>query len=178
MSDYRTISFKRTIRSRLAWLLVFLFGCLPATNREAYAADPATKWKAAFIINCTAHFKWPTRESENRFLIGIIGNDEVRSLVEKGLSGQKIGNKTVHVISAAASDIPNCHLVYIASSRPGSALSQAKGNAVLTIGETDDGFMAWFTTTDGSLTAKGNMARIQKEALSCNAKIGNVLFKK
>lgn len=136
-------------------------------------------WKASFIVHCANNFTWPpSRAAEGRFLIGIVGNEEVRTRVDAALSGKKIGNKTVHVITAAATDVPNCHLVYATNSKASGVLSQAKGNAVVTIGESSDGFMTWFTTaSDGTLTARGNLQRIQKEGISCNAKIGKVLFK-
>jgi hypothetical protein len=171
---------RRVFQLRLICLLALFFGCLPATNFEVHAAPSAeTKWKAIFIVQCAKNFVWPaSRVAENRFLIGIIGDNEVRAEVEHALSDQKINGKPTHVIAASATDVPNCHVVYFAGTRMASALSQAKGNAVVTIGDSDDGYIAWFTTDGGALTARGNRALMEKAGLSCTARIGSVLFKK
>lgn len=179
MSNRHPYIYAHILRPWLVSLVAMLFVSLRATVPEAHAgALTEAQWKANLIVHCATQFKWPeSRASESRFLVGIMGNEEVRELVERMLAGKKIGGKPTHVIDASATEVPNCHVVYAANPRAHSALTQAKGNAVVTIGEKPDGAIVWFTS-NGAVAARGNRGAMEKAGLSCSATMAAVLFPK
>jgi hypothetical protein len=156
--------------------IVLLFFRFPAQGDDRLESP----WKANFIYQCALYFKWPpSREDGSQLIIGTSGNDDVHQILMRDLHGKTVNHKTVSVIRASPGDITKCHIIYVGTKTrsPASFLNQAKGRAVVTIGETSDGFMVQFTPVKQTLSAKGDKRLIESEGLNCTAALGKILYK-
>ncbi len=179
------MTFNPTISSRrlpLLGALLALLGIIAGLFPTSIAQDDLEdRVKAGWIYQCAQKFVWPaSRTSDGKFTIGVIGNDDIRSILASAIAknGNKIGDRPATVISASATDVPRCHLVYVARSSRSiatAAITQARGNAVLTMGETDDGFMVKFIPVNESLGIAGDRALIKQEGIKFTADILRVL---
>ncbi len=74
-------------------------------------------FKALFMFNFAKYIEWPNHESQNEFIIGVYGNDDIVTELKKLAAARKINNKSIVVKSVKSpAEVPNAHLFYIPTS--------------------------------------------------------------
>jgi hypothetical protein len=133
--------------------------------------------KAQYIERFPGFIEWPAGSSVGDtaapFVIGVIGRSDLRPSLEGIARRAKIKGKQVEVRSISSlSQINGCQVLFISRSergRLGEILGQARGNAVLTIGDTDGfasrGVMINFFTNGDSLRFKINKSSAEAAGL-------------
>jgi len=78
-------------------------------------------FKALFIFNFAKYIEWPNQKSQQEFIIGVYGNDEIVTELNKLAKARKINNKTIVVKSVKLpSEAPNANMFYIPNSKSGN----------------------------------------------------------
>ncbi len=170
--NHRKPNIARTVLS-----LFLLFFPSLLSHAEETLADRA---KASFIYRCVEGMTWPeSRKADSRWVIGIIGDDKVRGVLTKDLAGKTAKNRSFSIIEPST-DIRSCHIVFVAESAKRTApavAAQARENAILTIGETDDGFMIRFSIERERVRTVGDLTRMKQSGLKPSADLLRVLTK-
>ncbi|GAF02372.1 YfiR family protein [Saccharicrinis fermentans] len=118
------------IKKTLAILL--LIGSLLPVNAQNY------KFQALFIYNIVKRVNWPP--SSDNFKIGVVGSKELQKELEILSKKQKIGGKTIEIITLTPSSIQEneVHVLYLgrsSSSKIGDIQTIIKSKPVLLIGD-------------------------------------------
>ncbi len=93
---------RKTILTSLVLIL-----CLTANGQQSM-------FKALFMFNFAKYIEWPNNSSQEEFIIGVYGNDEIVTELKKLAAARKINNKTIVVKSVNnPSEVPNANLFYI-----------------------------------------------------------------
>ena len=121
--------------------------------------------KAVFLYNFARFVEWPAStlgNAETPFVIGILGDDPFRSVIDQTVAGEKIkGHPIVIQRYKTVHEIKHCHILYI-SAREATKLNEIlfalKNKNVLTVSD-----MASFTATGGMIRfmTKDNKIRLQ-----------------
>jgi hypothetical protein len=134
-------------------VVILLLAAATVTGPRPLAAQTLEEGqvKAAFLFNFAKFVQWPNPPA-GRFVIGIVGDDNVAEIAETTVRDRVVGGRPVVVRRLTPADDPNeCHILYIAGSRARDAaeiLLRVRG-PVLTIGETvqfvrDGGMLRFF----------------------------------
>ena len=167
----------KTIPSLLQAILSLLILATPFSH--SLADESLTdRAKAALIYRCVEGMIWPeSRMADGRWVIGIVGDDGIRSVLTKDLAGKTIKGRSFTVIDPSF-DLRNCHVVFISQSAkrsPQSVITQARENSVLTIGESDDGFMIRIHIENNSVRPIVDMGRLKQSGIKASAALLAVL---
>ena len=158
-------------------LLLTMIALIPHCSAEDAIVHRA---KAAIIYNCVNGMTWPkTRNSDSRWVIGVIGDDKVRTVLARELAGKTTAGKSFSIIEPSA-DIRNCHVVFVGESERRSVAgisTQARESGVLTIGETDDGFMIRVKFESERIRTSVDVPQLKQAGLKPSADILRVLSK-
>jgi hypothetical protein len=100
--------------------------------------------KAAFLSSFAQFTKWPSGKFSDAgapFVIGILGDNPFGGSLEGIIQGRAVsGRRVVIRRGRKADDMRGCQIVYVARSergRLGEIIASLKGNAILTVGETE-----------------------------------------
>jgi hypothetical protein len=110
---------------------------------SAQAQNGEYSAKASRIFTFARYVRWPERKMrpDSPFVIGVIGQDNISDMIREQVGGRTLKDRTVVVKSlAAVQEIAGCHILFVSRSedpRLGSILRMARGNSVLTVGESD-----------------------------------------
>jgi hypothetical protein len=141
--------------------------------------DLESRWKAGFIYQCATLMRWPeARAKESKMVIGVIGDDHVRSILGRDLAGKKAGDRPISVVATSASEVRNCHIVYVGRSASASAdavIAQAKGAGVLTIGDSEAGFMVQFIVVKDRVRITADQGLLKQAGIRPTAEIFRIL---
>lgn len=78
-------------------------------------------FKALFIFNFAKYIEWPNQKSQTKFIIGVYGNDDIVTELNKLANARKINNKTIVVKNVKSpSEAPNANIFYISNSKSGN----------------------------------------------------------
>jgi hypothetical protein len=165
-------------------LLLLLFCVNPFCNGQN---KPAAEYqvKAIFLYNFTQFIDWPQtafKNTDDPFVIGIIGDDPFGDYLDEAVAGEKIGShpiaiKRFHDIKHAAS----CHILYINSSDKEwvrTILATLSDKNILTV--SDDpyfnnlGGIVRFYTEDNKIRLQINVMQSKVAQLSISSKLLNV----
>ena len=129
--------------------IVFLIGLSIGVMEEAQGASSGipveNRIKAAFLVELFSDVDWPADAvpaSGDQFVVGVVGEGPTTTalLDLRGLE-MKEGRRLVVKRLTNAGDFGSCHMLFF-SEEPGvdvrRVLGEIVGNAVLTVGETDD----------------------------------------
>ncbi len=74
-------------------------------------------FKALFMFNFAKYIEWPNQSSQEEFIIGVYGNDEIITELKKLAAARKINNKSIVIKSVKnPSEVANANLFYIPAS--------------------------------------------------------------
>jgi hypothetical protein len=131
------------------------------------------------VFNFTKYVQWPDHTEGGEFVIGVIGNTEVYNTLQGWYGGKPKGTKTFVIKKFNnASEITDCHVVFIDKSKSGefdSVNNKVKGKGTLVItdknglGEKGSGIN--FKTIDNKLKFELN----QKAIETANLKVSGAL---
>ncbi len=131
------------------------------------------------VFNFTKYVQWPDHTATGEFVIGVVGNSDVFNTLNTWYGGKPRGSKT-YVIKKFnnASEVTDCHVVFIDKSRSGEFESingkvKGKGTLIITdkngLGEKGSGIN--FKTIDNKLKFELN----QKALEASNLKVSGAL---
>jgi len=105
------------------------------TNRELEV-------KALFIHTFTRYIEWQKLESDDSFIIGIIGETKLIPSLEKIANNKQAKNKKIIITRySILEEIEKCHILFIGNSEENNLdkiLTHVRGKSILTIGDTKD----------------------------------------
>ena len=157
---------------------IILFLLLFATS---FAFGQKEKFEAIYIYNFTKKIEWPKEASTGDFVIGIYGDTELITELQKVAASRKVGTRSIVIKTfTEASEIETCHILFVAEDKCGK-LSEAKAKlaGAPTLFVTDKSGMAKkgaginFFMKDGKLKFELN----EKEVESKGLKVGDALKK-
>lgn len=169
------------IPSTLAALCLILLLALPVST----AAQQVEEYhiKAVFLCNLTHFVNWPVdAEQENEdFVIGIYGPDPFDSVLDKVVTGEKKGDKTITVERySQLAEIPHkrCKILFIHSSKMSewpTIRQHLSGFPVLTVADVAGfpkaGGMVNLLKTDQKIQVEINNDAVRKSGLSISSKL-------
>lgn len=72
------------------------------------------KFKALFLYNFIKHVEWPTGYNQGDLIIGILGNNPVKSELEAITMSQRVGTQSIKVkVFSSVDEVTDCHVIYI-----------------------------------------------------------------
>jgi hypothetical protein len=121
----------KNIQKTLVALFVFASSAVFAQDR------PMHEVYSMMVYNFIKYVQWPDHAESGEFVIGVVGNADVQATLNSWYGGKPRGNKT-YVIKKfnSASDITNCHVVFIDKSKSGefeAVNNKVKGKGTLVI---------------------------------------------
>jgi YfiR/HmsC-like len=121
---------------RISFLL--LLCCITKINVMAQAVDQESSLKAVFIYNFTKYIEWDNLNSENNFIIGIMGSSALDGSIEAIAKTNFVKNKKIILKHfSSPEDISYCHILFIPReySLPVKTVSEKVDKKVLIVGE-------------------------------------------
>ena len=122
-------------------ILTIILLSLLAYNVKAQMiqADPNARIKALFIYQFTKYVEWPAGSKGGEFVIGVVGNSSVVSVLEQMATTKKVGAQPIVVKKfSSASQVSGCQMLYLCSDKSSdftAVLSKLKGKSTLLITE-------------------------------------------
>jgi len=170
------------ISANLKCILLLL--CFGATG-FAFAQDKSAseyQVKAIFLYNFTQFIDWPEsafKNSDDPFVIGIIGDDPFGSYLDEAVAGEKIGTHPIRVkryIGLRTSY--DCQMLYINSKDQewvSNILSSVDGKNILTVGDAVSfnqlGGIIRFFNEESKIHFEINVARSKAARLTISSKL-------
>jgi len=97
---------------RLLILLIFV----PVLSLSGFSQ--VNNAKAMFLYNFSRLIKWPDANSQNDFVFGVLGNQEVYNNLVTITAGKKVGTQTIVVkLFKDPNQITTCHVLFIANNK-------------------------------------------------------------
>jgi hypothetical protein len=160
-------------------LKVLLIAVALVTTSAMAQERPIHEVYSMMVFNFTKYVQWPDHTASGEFVIGVVGNSDVYNTLNTWYGGKPRGTKT-YVIKKFnnASEITDCHVVFIDKSKSGEFESingkvKGKGTLVITdkngLGEKGSGIN--FKTIDNKLKFELN----QKALEASNLKVSGAL---
>jgi hypothetical protein len=113
-------------------------------------------------------------------VIALLGDVDFKEILEKGVSGKKVGNHPVIIKSiGSAAEAKGCQILYVAAGQDTTAaLAAVAGRPVITVGESDsflsDGGMIRFMIDENKVHFQLNAANATRVGLTFQDKLVNV----
>ncbi len=119
-------------------LFLLLLCCITQVNVWGQTANQEASLKAVFIYNFTKYIEWDNLNSEDNFIIGIMGSSALDATIEAIARKNFVKNKKIilrHFNSPE--EIGNCHILFIPRDYPGPvrSVTEKVGKKVLVIGD-------------------------------------------
>jgi len=101
--------------------LFVLFSCSTATVRaQTQALDDANTvamLKANYLFNFSKHSDWPSDKKQGKFVIGVLGDDDIFEELVDRYATKNIGSQVLEIVNITEPyDLSEVHVVYIAPS--------------------------------------------------------------
>ena len=169
----------------LRWAaLVFLVSALELLLPAADLTPSEYEVKAAFLYNFIKFVEWPAHKLETNapFVIAIAGDDPFNGGLERNVSGKRVNGRAIQVIRLRSErQVPNCHVLFVPnteSRRLPALLQAAKGQSVLTVGESerfcDLGGIISFLMEANKVRFEINLGAAEAEGLKISSKLLSV----
>lgn len=148
-----------------------------------YAQErPMHEVYSMMVFNFTKYVQWPDHTATGEFVIGVIGNTEVYNTLSTWYGGKPRGSKTYVVKKFAnASEVGDCHVIFIDKSRSGefeSVNNKVKGKGTLIItdknGLGEKGSAINFKTIDNKLKFELNQKAIEASNLKVSGALSSM----
>lgn len=124
----------------MKWLCKLLFFSFLLVNQSSFSQTEEYMLKAGFLEKFARFSQWPKGNDPDTFQITVLGEDPFDGALEKMYHSHKIGGKPVAIAYiSSVSEINNCHILFISSSKSKqlpSIIQQIGKKAILTVGET------------------------------------------
>ena len=175
------------VLGKTAWcagLVGFLFG---ATVGVADEVSGLTEYqiKALFLFNFAKYAYWPAEafpQAETPITIGVLGENHFGDDLAKVVEGKLVSGRKIVVLPVDnESDWGKCQILFISGSekkRMTDILAKVKGQAVLTVGETEQfneqGGMIQFTKREGKVRLEVNLDAAREARVQISAKLLSV----
>ena len=147
------------LRSALMLMLSLALSLILSSSATAQRGAELDRLKAAFIFQFTNFVEWPDDAFEDEsspFVIGIVGNDAVKNILEAAVRDKLIGGRKASVRSfSSTSDLSSCQIVFVDESearRAPDIVDRYADQPILTIGDSD------------KFTKLGGVIRLYQEA--------------
>jgi hypothetical protein len=160
-------------------LKVLLIAVALVTTSAMAQERPIHEVYSMMVFNFTKYVQWPDHTASGEFVIGVVGNSDVYNTLNAWYGGKPRGTKTYVVKKFNnASEITDCHVVFIDKSKSGEFESingkvKGKGTLIITdkngLGEKGSGIN--FKTIDNKLKFELN----QKALEASNLKVSGAL---
>lgn len=162
---------------------VLLFSALWTAPVQAQPAEDtlALQVKAAFLFNFVKFATWPATKfstSSDPIILCVLEPDPFGAILDITLKNKSVNDrKLVLRRSTRATDLRNCHLVYLGasdSSTLSAELRQLSGNSILLVHdnpETLPGGGIRFLVADRKIRFEVNLAAIERESLQLSSKL-------
>ncbi len=139
------------------------------------------KIKAAFLLNFLKFIEFPAEafsSSDAAFVLGILGTDPFGDAIEP-LAGKRVKGRTIRIDRFKdLGQVTACHILYISDSEKDKLvdiLQEAKGRAVLTVGDADQfarkGGIIGFVTFQNKIRFEINMTAADQANLKISSKL-------
>ncbi|MGF1638206.1 MAG: YfiR family protein [Cyclobacteriaceae bacterium] len=137
------------------------------------------KYQSIFIYNFTKYVKWPN-ESNNTFIIGVLGNSDVyASLVEMSEKKKEASGGQLKVVKFnSLADIGDCHILFVPereSSKLAEINAKTSGKNILVITEksglAEKGSVINFIEEEGKLKFELNQAQAEIRGLKVSGSL-------
>jgi YfiR/HmsC-like len=150
-------------------------GAQDATNSEYQI-------KAAFLFHFAQFVEWPAEaflDANSPFTYCTVGDDPFRGALDQSLRAKVIGVRGVRVRHLKEVDaMQDCQVLFIGAAenrQTSSILANVKGNAVLTVGESqyfaEDGGMIEFFMEGNKIRFEINLAAVNTAKLKMSARL-------
>jgi hypothetical protein len=160
---------------------------LLAASHQVHAQYDKGALKAMFLEATTRFITWPDTaagsfsDTTEPFIIGVFGKDTILSVLKKTFAGKKIKGKQVKIREfSLVSEIPHCHLLFIATSMKTALpviIPIISNLPILTVGDTP-GYAERGTILNLSLeNSKVRFKINESAALASGLKISYLLMK-
>jgi hypothetical protein len=99
---------------------VVLVGVLMTLMSYQQAWAQKEKYHSIFIYNFSKYVKWPDAQNSGKFVIGVLGNSPIEKELKKMASSKQVNGMPIEVKHYnSASDLGECHILYITESESG-----------------------------------------------------------
>lgn len=176
-------------------LLFLLLGALLGTwftpQLGAAEVSKELRIKAAFLYNFTKFVEWPAGRFESEeapLLIGVLGADAFRGVLEETVRGRSVDGRPVQVVRlTGAAELGRVHMVFIGEGAEDCrvAFAQAPEASVLTVGECDGpeggGAAINFRTVGDKIRFEINIAAAEARGMKLSAhlqKLATAVYRK
>lgn len=134
------MSLKRTL------LMILCAGCF---SMSTVAQENPFQVYTSYIYHFTKYTEWPAEMKKGDFVIGILGQSDIKKYLEGLASQKKVGTQSIVIkVFPGATAIDKCHILFIPKNQHkyiGKVLEKSKVNHSMLLTEVDDG------TKDGSV---------------------------
>jgi hypothetical protein len=137
--------------------------------------------KAAFLFHFTRFVEWPEQSfpiTNSPFIIGILGENPFGNALSEIVSGEEVkGHPLVIQHYQSASEIKNCHILFINSDNPDvlSVINLTKEQNILTVSDIPDfpskGGMIGFFIENNKVRLRINLDRARAANLNIDSKL-------
>lgn len=157
-------------------LLVSLVGFAHAQER------PTHEIHAAMLFNFVKYVQWPDEGQAGDFVVGVIGDENVFTTLQKWYDGKPKGSKK-YVIKklSSADEAASCQVVYIGKSKNrefDAVKTSTTGKSILTVtdgnGLGQKGSCINFKVIDGKLKFELNQATVNASNLKVSSQLSSM----
>lgn len=143
---------------------------------------PTHEIHAAMLFNFVKYVQWPDEASAGEFVVGVIGDENVFTTLQKWYHGKPKGSKK-YVIKklGSAEEASSCQVVYIGKSKNrdfDEVKTSTAGKSVLTItdgnGLGQKGSCINFKVIDGKLKFELNQASVNASNLKVSSQLSSM----
>ena len=136
-------------------------------------------FKALFMFNFAKYIEWPNQAKQSEFIIGVSGNDDIISELNKLAAVRKINGKPIVIKKVMTpSEAPNANIYYIPTANSGQlskATTYFSGKPTLIITNKDDlckkGACLNYVNRNGKMKYEVNQANIKSHQLNVDPKL-------
>lgn len=183
MKNYR----QHTFKYRFEWLtgnmyktalLLFFIVCSFTPPQQK---DKASEYnlKAAFIYNFTKYIEWKSGQSDNEFIIGVIGPSPINDPLAEIVKTATVDNKKITVKHfSKPADISFCHILFISQNAGfplDDILEKTNGKGILIVSEQDGyaglGTAINFVIVNSKLKFEANTKAINAAGLTASSQL-------
>ncbi|HEY0652193.1 MAG TPA: YfiR family protein [Chryseosolibacter sp.] len=164
---------------KVAVVLVLLLSFTGLVNAQE---RPTHEIHAAMLFNFVKYVQWPDEGEAGDFVVGVIGDENVFSTLQKWYDGKPKGSKK-YVIKklSSADEAASCQVVYIGKSKNrefDAVKTSTTGKSVLTVtdgnGLGQKGSCINFKVVDGKLKFELNQATVNASNLKVSSQLSSM----
>lgn len=170
---------KRRFRAIFSVIASLSLACLTVAQTPASSEYEV---KAAFLFHFAQFVEWPEetfKDANNPLIYCTIGEDSFHGSLDAALNGKTIGARPFRVMHfKQPQEIQGCQVLFIGAEEKKlmpAILAGAKGNSVLTVGESEhfvqDGGMIGFLLEENKVRFEVNLEAAQKANLKISSRL-------